>query len=154
MSRYFHVGQQVSLPMNMSRVRASFKSKSDDVLPIVIGRLGGQTADKALEVGATGKFTAIGTLVSSDSTPAPTLALQEQQATLKLYLNGKVEQFWLREDGKGVIFLMAASTRAEVAELVQKLPYSQAGAIRFDLIPVGPMMPFIWLLDDGLVHGP
>jgi hypothetical protein len=114
----------------------------------------GQTADKALEVGATAKFIAIGILVSPDSTPAPTLALQEQQATLKLYLNGKVEQFWLREDGKGVIFLMAASTRAEVAELVRKLPYSQAGAIRFDLIPVGPMMPFIWLLDDGLVHGP
>jgi hypothetical protein len=31
----------------------------------------GQTAGKTLEVGATAKFIAIGTLVSPDSTPAP-----------------------------------------------------------------------------------
>jgi hypothetical protein len=42
--------------------------------------------------------------------------LQEQQAPLKLYLNGKVEQFWLREDGKGAVFLMATSTREEAVE--------------------------------------
>jgi CHASE2 domain-containing sensor protein len=49
---------------------------------------------------------------------------------------------------------MAASTREEVAGLLQKLPYAQANAIKFDLIRVGPMMSLIWLLDDGLVHGP
>jgi hypothetical protein len=110
--------------------------------------------DRTLETGATAKFIAIGTLASPGSTPAPSLALQEEQAPLRLYLNGKVEQLWLREDGKGVVFLMAASTREEVAGLLQKLPYVQANAIKFDLIPVGPMMSFIWLLDDGLVRGP
>lgn len=78
------------------------------------------------------------------------VALQEEQATLNLYLNGKVEQIWLREDGKGVVFIMAAITRGEAADLLQKLPYAQANAIKFDLIPVGPMMS---LLDDAWLTG-
>ncbi len=86
--------------------------------------------------------------------PTPSFALQEEQAILRLYLNGKVEQFCLREDGDGIVFLMAASTREEAAGLLQKLPYAQVNAIKFEFIPVGPMMSFIWLLDDGLVHGP
>jgi hypothetical protein len=110
--------------------------------------------DKTYETGAKTKFIAIGTLTSLGSTPAPSLALKEEQATLRLYLNGNVEQLWLREDGKGVVFLMADVTREEAVELLQKLPYSQVNAIKFDLIPVGPMMSFAWLLDDGLMHGP
>jgi hypothetical protein len=43
--------------------------------------------------GATAKFIAIGTLASPGSMPAQSLALLEEQATLRLYLNGKVEQF-------------------------------------------------------------
>jgi hypothetical protein len=105
---------------------------------------------KPFEISAITKFIAIGTLASPDSTPAPSLALQEDQATLNLYLNGKVEQIWLREDGMGVVLIMAASTRGEAAELLQKLPYAQASAIKFDLIPVGPMMS---LLDDPWFTG-
>jgi hypothetical protein len=78
----------------------------------------------------------------------------EEQATLRLYLNGIVEQLWLREDGNGVVFLMADVTHEEAVGLLQKLPYSQVNAIKFDLVPVGPMMSFVWLLDDSLVHGP
>jgi len=52
-------------------------------------------------------------IASAKSTLTPDKLQQhmpnEVPATLKLYLEGKVEQFWLREDGKGVIFLMAAS---------------------------------------------
>src|SRR3954469_6726400 len=111
--------------------------------------------DKAVaQTGAAAKFIAIGTLALPGSTPAPSLAREEEQATLRLYLNRKVEQFWLREDGKGVVFLMAASTRQEATELLHNLPYAQAPAIKFDLIPVGPMMSFIWPLEDGLVHEP
>lgn len=110
--------------------------------------------EKTTGAGATTKFIAIGTLASPGSKPAPSLGLQEEQATLRLYLNGQVEQFWLREDGNGIVLLMSAGTREEVADIVRKLPYAQANVIKFDLIPVGPMMSFVRLLDDGLVHGP
>ena len=30
----------------------------------------------------------------------------EVPATLKLYLDGKIEQFWFRQDAPGVLFLM------------------------------------------------
>src|SRR5262245_49180654 len=34
----------------------------------------------------------------------------EVPATLKLYLDGKIEQFWFRQDAPGVIFLMNAES--------------------------------------------
>jgi hypothetical protein len=82
------------------------------------------------------------------------LALQQEQETLKLYLIGKAEQFWFRKDGKGVVLLLAAESQDEAASLLGGLPFAKANAIRFEILPIGPMMPFVRLLDDGLVHGP
>jgi hypothetical protein len=60
--------------------------------------------------------------------------LQEEQAILRLYLNGKVEQFWLREDGNGIVFLMAASTREEAAgqRFFNKIKQCRRVATRYD----------------------
>ena len=75
--------------------------------------------DKIYKTGADTKFIAIGTLTPPGSTPAPSIALKEEQATLRLFLNGNVEQFWLREDGKCVVFLMAGVTREEAVGLLR-----------------------------------
>ena len=66
---------------------------------------------------------------------------QEVPATLQLYLNGKMEQFWLRQDGNGVVFLMTTSDAEEAASLLKALPLGNAGLLVFDLIAVGPLTP-------------
>ena len=51
---------------------------------------------------------------------------QEVPATLQLYLNGKMEQFWLRQDGNGVVFLMTTANAEEAASLLKALPLGDA----------------------------
>jgi len=106
------------------------------------------------QAGDTSKFMAIGTYAAPATVSEASLALQQEQETLRLYLNGKVEQFWFRKDGKGVVLLMAADSQDQAASLLGALPFAKANTIRFEILPVGPMVPFVWLLDDGLVHGP
>ncbi|MDB5581337.1 MAG: hypothetical protein JWR80_6513 [Bradyrhizobium sp.] len=106
------------------------------------------------QAGDISKFMAIGTYAAPAPVPEASLALQQEQETLRLYLNGKVEQFWFRKDGKGVVLLLTAESQDEAASLLRGLPFAIANAIRFEILPVGPMMPFVRLLDDGLVHGP
>jgi hypothetical protein len=83
---------------------------------------------------------------------------QEQQArymptevpdTLKLYLTGKMEQFWLREENKGVIFLMTVDSIEEADNLLKALPLGRDGLLSFELMPVGPLLPLGMLIGAG-----
>jgi hypothetical protein len=66
---------------------------------------------------------------------------KEVPATLQLYLDAKIEQFWFRQDRPGVVFYMQAeSVEAAKAEL-DKLPLTAADLMTFDFIPVGPLAP-------------
>jgi hypothetical protein len=111
-------------------------------------------ASSCAQAGDASKFMAVGTYAAPASVPEASLALQQEQETLKLYLNGKVEQFWFRRDGKGIVLLVSAGSLDEATALLGSMPFMRANAIRFEILPVGPMMPFIRLIDDGLVHGP
>ena len=71
---------------------------------------------------------------------------KEVPATLQLYLDGKMEQFWLRENEEGVIFLMSVDSAAEADRLLRSLPLGQADLLTFDLYPVGPLLPLGMLL--------
>ncbi len=66
---------------------------------------------------------------------------KEVPATLKLYVDGKMDQFWLREDGKGVVFIMTTESTEEADALLRALPLGQAGLLRFELIAIGPLTP-------------
>jgi len=65
---------------------------------------------------------------------------REVPDTLKLYLDGKIEQFWFRLDQPGPIFLMNGSVD-EARAALDKLPLVQAGLLAFELTPVGPLSP-------------
>ena len=65
----------------------------------------------------------------------------EIRATVKLYLDGKIQQWYSRGDGKGVIFLINANTEDEARAIVETLPLAEEELIDHEYIPVGPLMP-------------
>jgi hypothetical protein len=71
---------------------------------------------------------------------------QEVSDTVRLYLGGKIDQWYVRKDKPGVVFLMNVTTPEEAHALLEKLPLGVAGMMTFELIPVGPLSPLNYLL--------
>ena len=87
------------------------------------------------------KVMAIGTLKPLSPEQQKTYLPKEVPATLQIYLNGKMEQFWLRDHDAGVIFLMSVDSVAEADALLKALPLGQANLLTFELMPIGPLSP-------------
>lgn len=87
------------------------------------------------------KVMAIGTLKSLSPEQQQTYMPSEVPATLQLYLEGKMEQFWLQDQKKGVIFLMNVDSVDEADQLLKNLPLGRANLLTFDLLPIGPLLP-------------
>src|SRR5947209_9322938 len=66
---------------------------------------------------------------------------EEIRATVKLYFDGKIRQWYSRGDGKGVIFLVDAKTEDEARALMETLPLAKEHLLDDQYIPVGPLMP-------------
>ena len=76
-------------------------------------------------------------------TPQQIMAVipEEIQATVKLYLDGRIREWYSRGDGKGVIFLVDAKTEDEARALMETLPLARTQLMDHKYIPVGPLMP-------------
>ena len=72
--------------------------------------------------------------------------LAEIRATLQLYLEGKIREWYAREDGKGGIFLLNARDVAEAISIMESLPLAKANMLDHEYIPVGPLKPLGLLL--------
>ena len=70
----------------------------------------------------------------------------EVRATVKLYLDGQIRQWYSRGDGKGVIFFINAKTVDEARAIIDPLPLSKANLMDHEFIPVGPLMPLTALI--------
>ncbi len=70
----------------------------------------------------------------------------EIRATVRLYLDGKIRQWFSRGDGKGVIFLLDTRSEDEARDLVESLPLAKEHLMDHQYIPVGPLMPLKMLL--------
>jgi hypothetical protein len=73
----------------------------------------------------------------------------EIRATVKLYLDGKIHQWYSRGDGKGVVFLVDAKTEDEARAIVETLPLAKEQLWDEQYIPVGPLMPLRALIGPG-----
>src|SRR5215469_8220720 len=99
------------------------------------------------------KITGVLTLL----TPKPGVAAEqimklmpaEIRATVPLYLNGKIQQWFTRGDGKGVIFLLNCTDVSEARALIETLPLSKENVMDEQFIPVGPLLPLGILLRDS-----
>jgi hypothetical protein len=65
----------------------------------------------------------------------------EIRATVKLYFDGKIRQWYSRGDGKGVVFLVEAQTEDEARAIMDTLPLAKEQLMDHQYIPVGPLMP-------------
>ena len=73
----------------------------------------------------------------------------EIRATVKLYLDGKIREWYSRGDGKGVIFLVEAKTEDEARAIMETLPLAKEQLMDHEYIPVGPLMPLRALMGPG-----
>ena len=73
----------------------------------------------------------------------------EVRATVKLYLDGKIRQWYSRGDGKGVILLIDAKTVEEAQAIIDLMPLSKENLMDHEYIPVGPLMPLTALIAGG-----
>jgi hypothetical protein len=73
----------------------------------------------------------------------------EIRATVKLYLDGKIRQWYSCGDGKGVVFLVDAKTEDEARAIMETLPLAKEHLMDEQYIPVGPLMPLRALVGPG-----
>ena len=70
----------------------------------------------------------------------------EVRATMKLYLEGAIRQWYSRGDGKGVVFLLDVKTVEEAHAIVEAMPLSKENFMDHEYIPLGPLMPLTALI--------
>jgi hypothetical protein len=70
----------------------------------------------------------------------------EIRATVQLYLEGKIRDWYAREDGKGAVFLLNTTDVAEAASIMESLPLAKEQLLDHEYIAVGPLMPLRLLL--------
>jgi len=73
----------------------------------------------------------------------------EIRATVPLYLDGKIQQWFTRGDGWGVIFLLNCKDVAEARALIESLTLSKENLMDEEFIPVGPLLPLGIRLRDN-----
>jgi hypothetical protein len=73
---------------------------------------------------------------------------KEVPATLRLYLAGKIDQWWIRQTQTGPVFLLNVTSLEEAHALMEKLPLGQAGLMKHEFIELGPLTPLHLLLGD------
>ncbi len=99
------------------------------------------------------KITGVLTILSPKPGVTPEQVMKimpaEIRATVPLYLDGKIQQWFTRGDGRGVIFMLNCKDVAEARALIESLPLSKENLMDEQFIPVGPLLPLGILLRDS-----
>ena len=74
------------------------------------------------------------------------LATKEVPDTLRLYLGGKIDQWYSLQGQNGVVFILNVTSIEEAHTMLEKLPLGQAKLMTFELMPLGPLSPLALLL--------
>jgi hypothetical protein len=90
----------------------------------------------------TTRILAIGT-VNPGVDPAAVRAIlpSEVRETVKLYLAGKIDQWFSLQGRNGVAFILNVTEPTTAHEMLDKLPLGQAHLMTFELTPLAPLNP-------------
>jgi len=99
------------------------------------------------------KITGVLTMLSPKPGVTPEQVMKvmpaEIRATVPLYLDGKIQQWFTRGDGRGVVFLLNCKDVDEARALIESLPLAKENLMDEQFIPVGPLLPLGLLLRDS-----
>lgn len=88
------------------------------------------------------RILAIGTLNPGvDIAQVRPILSTEVRETVKLYLDGKIDQWYSLQDRTGVAFILNTTDLDKAREMLEKLPLGQAHLMSFELIRLGPLNP-------------
>jgi hypothetical protein len=65
----------------------------------------------------------------------------EIRQTVRLYLSGKIRQWYSRGDGRGAIFFLDTGDVAEASAIMEELPLAKEDLMDHEYIAVGPLFP-------------
>lgn len=93
------------------------------------------------------KILAIGRLTKTATGGAlkPVLP-SEVDETVRLYLAGKIEQWYFKPDDSAVVFILNLTDTKQAHDLLAQLPLGRAGLMEFELIRLAPLQPLGMLL--------
>jgi hypothetical protein len=90
--------------------------------------------------GPTTKILAIGRWTSKSQADGVRAVLpKEVRDTVRLYLDGVIDQWFIQQDNSGVVFLLNVTDTEKARLLLEKLPLGQAGLMEFQLMQLGPI---------------
>ena len=70
----------------------------------------------------------------------------EVRQTVKLYLDGKIQQWWGKGDGHGVMFILNCSSVAEAKAITDELPLVKNHFASFEFTALTPLTPLRYLM--------
>jgi hypothetical protein len=76
----------------------------------------------------------------------------EIRATVKLYLDGRIRQWYSRSDGRGVILFLDVKTVDEAHAVMDTLPLAKENLTDYEYVPVGPLLPLGGLIGGGPIR--
>ncbi len=110
------------------------------------------TAQSALPADRTTRILAIGSFpAGTDLNAVRPLLPEEVRETVRLYLGGKIDQWFSLADRTGVVFLLNMTELEEARSMLEALPLGRAHLMHFELLPLAPLAPLRAL--PGLAAG-
>jgi hypothetical protein len=78
----------------------------------------------------------------------------EVRETVKLYLAGKIDQWYYRKDNSSVVFILNVTTTEEARSLLESMPLGKSHVLAFDYVPLSPLVPLRLLVDQAASDAP
>jgi hypothetical protein len=95
----------------------------------------------------TTRILAIGTINSGvDPEAVRSILPTEVRETVKLYLDGTIDQWFSLQGRNGVAFILNVTDPAAARAMLEKLPLGRAHLMSFELIPLAPLNPLRQLM--------
>jgi hypothetical protein len=113
----------------------------------IVATIGTAQAETSSPPSPTTRILAIGTFPpGTDLELARRILPREVRATARLYLEGRIDQWYSLQDRTGVVFILNVTDLKAAKEMLGSLPLGQAHLMTFELMPIGPLNPLRKLL--------